>query len=244
MTFCKGQQINRTYIKTSMIQPLVNLIVPKLCIHCSVDLQPNDHQLCTLCMGKLPYTVFEKIPNNPMFERLHSFHKITQANALLFYNDHNITKVLLHEFKYRKNIKLGQLLARVLQTRYAATCQAADYIIPVPLHFSKKWQRGFNQSEILAQGLSEVSETPIYDAVRRNKRNRAQAKQSRQNRWANTSSLFKLQREAQMLLQEKHIVVVDDVFTTGATLIAFLDCLKQCEYASCQVLTLAYSENH
>ena len=151
---------------------------------------------------------------------------------------------ILHSMKYygQKGLcrAMGSLLAGELQP--SGFFDGIDVLLPLPLSARRLRQRGYNQSELLAEGLREVTGIPLCtDAVVRTRNNVTQTHKSRYERWQNVSSLFAL-REGSHLLEHKHVLLVDDVLTTGATLVSCADVLSEIEGIRISVVTLAWTK--
>jgi len=171
-------------------------------------------------MIDLDYTHFEKYETHTAVEKLFWGRvPIEQAYAHLYYRKGGSTQQILHELKYKFNAELGRnfgnRIGNILRDR--KEWKDIDVLVPVPIHPKKEFTRGYNQSAILAEGISESMSIPIYDfGLKKSKHTESQTRKSRFLRWDNVKNNFSLLSQGE--LNGKHIVFVDDVITTGATL--------------------------
>ncbi|MBO6516321.1 MAG: ComF family protein [Bacteroidia bacterium] len=226
-----------------MIKDLINLIFPDLCVLCAGDLAKTEQKVCLQCDYLLPKTWFWDFHDNPLYTSLNGRVRLCHASAFLFFRKKNRVQQLLHLLKYQGDQELGVELGRRFahHLRSTAVLQDANLLVPVPLHPSKQLLRGFNQSESIVRGISEVLDVN-YDTelLRRSIANPSQTRRSRYERWENVDGIFML--STLRPLTDTHIVLVDDVFTTGATIEACIHALKKVNIRKLSVVTLAYSE--
>jgi len=203
----------------SLPDDFISLIFPKICACCGNSLWKHEEIICTFCDFHLPRTNFHLEKDNPASKTFWGRAMIESATAFYYFNKGNKVQRLVHLLKYkgRKDIgifigeKQGQLL------KYSPFFNTAEMIIPVPLHKKKLMQRGYNQSEQFAIGLGKAMRIPVNPYILfRNKFTETQTRKSRFNRWQNVSEMFALKDP--LILEGKHILLVDDVITTGATL--------------------------
>ncbi len=166
--------------------------------------------------------------------------KIERAAAFSFYNRESRIRRLIHNLKYKGIKEIGLELGRIYGLSLSGTdfLKGIDMIIPVPLHPSKKRIRGFNQSEIIADGFSEATGLPVLNGIlERTSRSETQTKRSRYDRWVNVEGIFTVSDGS--LLEGKHILIIDDVITTGSTLESCTDEILKSEGARVSVAALA-----
>lgn len=226
-----------------MLKHLLELIYPNLCVLCAQQLTRSEHKICFSCSDRLPETKYWEYPNNPMFNALCSRTGIHHASAFLFFQKKNRVQELLHQFKYRGDqdlgLELGQRFGERLKTCTALT--NVDVMLPVPLHPSKYLKRGFNQSEVIVRGIRKAWDVDTNNrAVSRILANPTQTRKSRLERWQNVETVFALNNKE--VVRNKHIALVDDVFTTGATLEACIIALQKGNPRKISVLTLACAD--
>lgn len=200
------------------ITPLLDILYPKLCFACNQNTPPNKAFICISCQYKLPETDFHKEKENPFTERFWGRIPLFSGAALYHFVKGGRAQHLIHHLKYRGKkeigIRIGELYGNHLKA--APLFNNADVIIPVPLHARKKHQRGFNQSEVFARGLAKSMGIPWVDALSREIHTTTQTQKTRMERFDNVIEAFSIKSNQD--LSGKHILLVDDVITTGATL--------------------------
>ena len=197
----------------------INLLFPRLCLACSEPISFNETFICLECQATLPETDFHLSKKNPFTERFDGRLPIETAAALFFFTKKSKTQHLIHQIKYDDKREVAFELGRCLGQKLTqqAHYQGIDFLIPVPMHPKKLIQRGFNQAEIFANGLSEVLNIPVQTSVlKKIKMTETQTKMSRLQRMSNTEDVFHLTNPS--VLHKKNILIVDDVMTSGATL--------------------------
>lgn len=179
----------------------------------------GESVVCTSCLAALPYTDYHTYSHNPV-EKLFWGRAALQAGTALFYfNKGNRVQRLMHQLKYHKDTEVGLTIGRMLGSRVMRSERFGkiDLVVPVPLHARKLKKRGFNQSELIARGISEESGIPMNtEVLYRAINNPTQTRKSRFDRFRNVSGAFQLRNYKPHSTQ--HILLVDDVVTTGATL--------------------------
>lgn len=163
-----------------------------------------------------------------------------RATSFLFYTKGGDVRQLLYELKYHGNEEVGIVMGRTMASELLLTSffEGIDLIVPVPLHRRKKRQRGYNQSECLAEGISLVTGIPVYvDALVRDRYTETQTRKGQYERWENVRNLFVCPSPG--ILEGKHVLLVDDVLTTGATIVSCADALHDIPGLRVSVLTLA-----
>lgn len=203
---------------SAMGEAVSQLFFPHHCAACGTDVLSRDTELCWHCLGSLPATHFTSLPANPLEEIFWGRLPVQAATALYFYTQDSLLQKAMHAFKYHRNQALGIQLGRLLGKELMQSERfQADLLIPVPLHPRKQKQRGFNQSALICQGISQVMKIPYQEGVLvRTKASETQTNKNRISRWKNTEGKFALSNAS--ALEGKHCLLVDDVITTGATL--------------------------
>ena len=220
---------------------LLNLFFPNLCKICKRPLVEGEEQICLKCLCDLPHTGYHQLVNNPVEQLFIGKDRIEYATAYLRYEKGGKVQSLIHSLKYHDNKELGYLLgrqiARELQTDHSPIC-TVDLLIPVPLHPRKKRQRGYNQSEWIARGLNTLLKLPIdTTSLRRTKETETQTHKQTYDRWLNMQNIFSVvDRE---VLAGKHILLIDDVITTGSTIGACAEALLTIPGVRVSVLAIA-----
>ena len=218
---------------------LLDLISPRLCVVCSQRLTVSEETICSRCNFHLPRTGFGKTSyDNEMAKLFWHQIPIERAAALFYYEAHSETANIIYMLKYKSHPEIGEVMgrmtARELQTN--GFFDGIDGIVPIPLAKKRLHQRGYNQSMEIARGVSEIIDLPIYNkVVRRNTFEGSQTSKGRWERNENVEKVFELiDSEA---VHGKHLLIVDDVVTTGATVIA---CAKElCKAGNVKVSVLA-----
>jgi ComF family protein len=220
---------------------LGDLVLPRDCIVCGRQLRMKEKHLCIYCMADLPLTYFWDRVHNPMADKYNAkiqeilAHGDTEryeyAAALFFYQSESGYKKIPQQLKYHSNLSAGRFFSHLLGLEMADSpiYQNVDCIIPVPLYWSRKWERGYNQAAIVAQEIAKVLGAVVNTSVLyRAKHTKTQTKLSIEDKRNNVSTAFKIHdKELVSLRNVRHILLVDDVFTTGATLTACFTVLRK-----------------
>jgi ComF family protein len=203
----------------NFIHDFISLIYPNICASCGNSLWKHEKIICTFCDLHLPRTDFHLDQDNPVSRIFWGRVMIESAASLYYFNKGNRVQHLVHQLKYkgRKDIGicLGEKYGQML--RNSPLFDTVNLIVPVPLFKKKLMQRGYNQSEQFAEGLSRTMHIP-YDGrvLLRTRATETQTRKSRFRRWQNVDGLFAVTDPAK--LSGHHILLVDDVITTGATI--------------------------
>lgn len=222
---------------------IVEFFFPRLCLSCGRKLLLAEEGLCISCLAGLPYTKLGNIPGNEMEKCFWGRFPVVRASSLFYYAKGGNVALILYAMKYHGRKKLCRNMGRLMAGELLASgfFEGIDYLLPVPLYRTRLRQRGYNQSELLARGISEVTGISLCtDAIVRSRNNATQTHKSGYARWKNVEGLFQPTVNAPKL-EGKHILLVDDVLTTGATLIACADALSELKSIRISVLTLAWA---
>lgn len=204
---------------TNVTSSLAHLLFPELCLICSNEIGPNEKQICTTCLDEFPKTeLTEGDQESPLQQLFWGRVKIDNAYSWLTYSKDSTTKTLLHQIKYKDNPHLARAAGQKIgeEIKDFSWVSSIDAFIPVPIHPKKEFIRGYNQSEELAKGIKEIIDVPIdIHFLKRALHTESQTKKGRFGRWDNIENAFRSNKNS---ASYKHIAIVDDVITTGATM--------------------------
>jgi len=220
----------------------LHLLYPQICFGCGTDQVEKAMPLCHKCIQDLPFTDFFSINENPVEKIFWGRADIQNAGALLFFTKDSLVQTLITALKYHHNKKVGILFGKLMGEAIAVEekFKQIDLIIPIPISASKINSRGFNQSEVIAIGIQQIWHRPILNNVliKRSWSN-SQTKKNRKARLQQLPDLFYLQKPTS--IEGKHILLVDDVLTSGATLEAAVASLMTGSPASVSIAVAAYT---
>ena len=222
-------------ILTSWLSALWALLYPPSCAACDEPLTEGEDSLCTLCRVTAPLTGFWREYDNPVYEKLTAFVPLEHASAMLYFVRGSGWQRLIHRFKYHHRWRLALVMGRWYGSllRESGLYDDVDVVVPLPLHPFKRILRGYNQSEYLAEGIAESLGVPLERGVlRRTRHTASQARKPRRERAANVEGAFAL-TDAERFAG-RHLLLVDDVLTTGSTLIAAIEAIGE-KTPSCRV---------
>lgn len=219
---------------------LLHLFFPKLCMLCQTPLVGGEDHICLKCLCDLPRTGHNFLEENPATYLFGGKVPVYHAAAFLHYEKGGHVQLLIHSLKYHDNREIGFRLGRMAGLRYqkAILSDRPDLLLPVPLHPKKRKQRGYNQSEWIARGLNTLLKLPIdTTSLRRTKETETQTHKQTYDRWLNMQDIFSVvDREA---LAGKHILLIDDVITSGSTIGACAEALLTIPGVRVSVLAIA-----
>lgn len=229
------------YLLKEMKEALLQLLYPHICAGCGNDQLPAHSQLCLHCLHHLPDTKYGPVKGNPVEKVFYGRLPVEQAMAAFYFTKASVMQHLLHALKYQGNAALGIQLGHLLGERIlAANRFSPDALVPLPLYARKEKERGYNQATLLCQGMAEVLKLPVYDhVVSRPEHTATQTHKSRVERWQNMEGRFRL--DTPDAIRAKHILLVDDVITTGATLESCGEVLRQDGETRISVAALCYA---
>jgi ComF family protein len=226
----------------TILKDLVALVYPDVCMVCGNSLTEREKIICIDCEHHLPRTRFHDDPENPVAVSFWGRVEISSATAFLYFRRGTITQHLLHKLKYKGKKHIGRYLGELFACELVRTefFQTIDAIIPVPLHPAKKRKRGFNQSELIARGMAKVMEAEVFERVLVRKTfSSTQTRKNRFERWKNVENIFSV--EDKKRLEGLHVMVIDDVITTGATMEACLQALSEIDGIALSAGAIAFA---
>ena len=224
------------------LNAFLHLLYPQICFGCGTDQVEKAMPLCQQCIQYLPCTDFFSIKENPVEKIFWGRVPVQYAGALLFFTKDSLVQTLMTQLKYHHNKKVGILFGQLMGEAIAAEekFKQIDLIIPIPISASKIHSRGFNQSEVIAMGMQQVWHRPLLkDVLIKRSWSNSQTKKNRKARLQQLPDLFYLQKPTS--IEGKHILLVDDVLTTGATLEAAIASLMTGSPASVSIAVAAYT---
>lgn len=211
-----------------ILQDLTHLIYPNNCLVCESELIEGKSNICSFCDQNIVKTNHHLMSEPSDMDRLFWGRVETESTyAFMVFKKETVSQTILFNLKYKNNAKLGVYFGKRIgkELMQRTSCEPFDAIIPVPLHPKKKFIRGYNQSEQLALGISESMKIPINTQILiRKKHTSSQTSKTRFERWDNVSNVFDTHAK---LVELKHVMLVDDVITTGSTIENLILLLKE-----------------
>ncbi|PSR12691.1 MAG: ComF family protein [Bacteroidetes bacterium] len=222
------------------LHDFVHLFYPRLCLGCGHNLPPAAELLCVTCQYQLPQTEQHLSAENAFTDIFLGRIKLETGAALYYFSKSGRVQHLIHQLKYEHKPEIGTQLGLQYgrQLKEQPHFQTIDAVVPVPLHPQKQHQRGYNQAAEFGKGIAEGLAIPLWpEALARDLYTSTQTKKSRLDRIENVLAAFTLNQP--QLLAGKHLLLVDDVLTTGATLEACATRILEAPGAKVSMVTLA-----
>lgn len=235
--------MKHTLLIKDWLSSFLSLLFPRCCVVCGRPLAKGEECLCTMCNINLPRTDYHLRKDNPVEKLFWGKIPLERATSFFFYRKGSDFRQILHQLKYGGQKDIGAIMGRYMAAELLASgfFEGVDVILPVPLHKKKQQIRGYNQSEWIARGIAAVTGISIdTESVVRQKNTETQTRKSSFERWENVEGIFQLHRAES--LAGKHVLIVDDVLTTGATTVECASCLAEIEGIRISILTLAMAE--
>ena len=223
------------------LQALADVVMPRSCIVCGRRLELKERSICIYCYSDIPFTRFELRSRNPMADRLNELIEKGRNEGgscpepysfalALFHFSHNANyRKIPYNLKYKGNIRVGKYFGKLLgdRIRNCVYLDGVDAVIPVPLHWLRKISRGYNQAEVIAEEIaSSIGAVLRTDILKRSRRTKTQTKLDVSGKLKNVSGAFSV-RDGVRTDGVSHILLVDDVFTTGATVYSCFEALRR-----------------
>ncbi|MBQ6166600.1 MAG: ComF family protein [Muribaculaceae bacterium] len=217
-----------------------DVVLPRICPVCGQTLDGDEAWLCRKCLAGLPRTRYEEVPFNSMEQHFAGKVPIERATAYFFYEKGSPYASILHDIKYHGIPTMGRwLTSRAVQDMAASHFfDGIDVVTAVPLHRSRLAHRGYNQSKYLACGIADSLNIPYVEALKAVRPHTTQTHKGALERWQNIQDNYVLKKDADQLAG-KHILLVDDVVTTGSTLTVCAILLKSIPNVKVSLFTLA-----
>jgi len=232
-------------MKTSIWTRIFDLISPRGCAICGRRLSVSESVMCANCHLHLPFTHYESnFTDNPVARLFWGHFPIERAFSLVHFIPQSDVSQMIYDLKYHNQPDIGYHLG-IIMAQYAAMYnffEGIDILIPMPITRARRWQRGYNQCEQLARGISHVTGLPICTDVLR--RTHFQGSQTHRKSWErreNVAHAFTLEHAAK--IDHKHVLVIDDIITTGATVCACAEQLCQNDSVTVSVLSFGFTKS-
>lgn len=225
-----------------LVSDVIGLIFPKTCEACGTELLGNEEIICITCKHALPKTFFYKHKDNAASQKFDGRVCVENVVSMYYFNKETRMQELLHALKYKNKLQVGLELGRLfaIEIKSCHWLSTVDCIIPIPLSNKKLKLRGYNQSELIAKGIAMELELPLNtDSVIRRKHTKSQTTMTIAERVENVRGAFEVINASS--LSGKHILLVDDVLTTGATLESCAQEILKIQNTKISILTLAYA---
>jgi ComF family protein len=226
----------------SYLNDFAHLIYPHHCEGCGSDVLQNSQLLCSECLLQLPETGFAPIQENTVEKRFYGRLPIYSATAAFYFTKESLIQHLMHQLKYKGNKDVGIYLGKLLghQLKQSNRFNEVEVLIPLPLNPKREFKRGYNQAMLICEGIAEVVQKPIANnAVVRTVFTETQTKNDRIHRWENMDGVFEVADEIE--IKDKHVLLIDDIITTGATLEACGKVILEHHPKALSIASVAYA---
>jgi ComF family protein len=221
---------------------LLGLFFPHYCEGCGSDVVQENQLLCLQCLARLPETKFFHATGNPVEKIFYGRIKIESAGAAYYFTKDSLVQHLITRLKYHGNKEIGVYLGKLMALHISESNRfdAVDHIIPLPLNEKRLYKRGYNQAALICEGISAMLDIHVlYNAVTRKVFTETQTKKDRVSRWQSMQDVFEV--KDMRSLENKHVLLVDDIITTGATLEACGNALLKVPGLRLSVAALAWT---
>lgn len=229
---------------TDIKESLLHLAFPHVCAGCGTDILNSKHPVCLRCLNALPQTYFHQYTNNPVERLFWGRLPLAAATAQYYFTKESLMQRLMHQFKYRSNKTIGFYLGEQIgnSLHHTNRFESIDALVPLPLFAAKERARGYNQATVLCEGIAEVLQKPLLtNCIARTVHTESQTKKSRIDRWQNMEGRFEVHDKKS--IAGKHLLLVDDVVTTGATLEACGRALLEVDNVQLSIATLCIASD-
>lgn len=228
---------------TPALSALLDLLFPRICAGCGKSISGiSAAPVCLLCLHQLPHTGFASLADNPIEKIFSGRIDIRSAHSEFYYSQESVIRTLIHELKYKGKkdigIFLGSIIGRSLKN--SMRFSSIDLLVPLPLYPDREYKRGYNQSELICAGISQILSVPVEsESLARVRNTTSQTKKHRTERWMNMENSFKVLKPEKLF--QKHVLLVDDVITTGASVEACAQALQDADITSLSIATIAFA---
>ncbi len=227
----------------NFLKDIIHIFFPEICLTCDIHLVTNEKIICLKCRHDLPLTHFSIEKNNLVEKTFYGRIPVKSATTLFYFFKKGKVQQLIHQLKYNNQQQVGIFIGNWLGDEIIESerFENIDCIIPVPLHKKKLKKRGYNQVTTFGKCLAKKLNIPFYENIlTRISSTKTQTKKLRFDRWKNVHELFYVQNNS--ILENKHILLIDDIITTGATLEACYSALKKTKYLKVSIACMAYTK--
>ena len=225
-------------MKIPFLSSLLNLVFPKLCVCCGGSLMEGEENFCLTCLYSLPRLAKQDYTDNRIMDLFLGRVKLEKAFSWCMFEKQTSVQNILHHIKYKDKDYLARQMGEIMAREMPDFFADIDAIVPVPLHKKKQKIRGYNQSQEIAKGVQSVVGLPIFsELLTRTRFSETQTHKNKDQRWQNVQGLFTL--EPNEGFEGKHLLLIDDVLTTGSTAIACLEELQKIPNVKLSFLSLA-----
>jgi ComF family protein len=224
---------------------LTGLIFPDFCEVCGTPLVRGERYICLSCLYKMPRTQFWEIENNEIEKLFWGKINIEHACSLFYFRKGSNYRPMIHRLKYKGKCNIGLRLGEELGVCLGNSLLYSDIsmIVPVPLHPAKERLRGYNQSEYIAYGISNVTNLPLEKRnLIRTKYTQTQTRKNAAERWENVQSVFDVRDKSR--LNGEHILLIDDVITTGSTVESCASTILNSSTCKVSIASIGYASNY
>lgn len=226
---------------SNVFSDVLDLVYPNICQGCGESLLKHERYICTNCLFSVPRTKFHRKRQNLVSELFFGKINFEFATAFCYFHKKGVLQNMIHSLKYKGVKEVGEVLGKEFATDLSKSMfENIDVIVPVPLHPKRERQRGYNQSEWIGIGLAEVLGKELdTTTIIRKVHTETQTKKNKEERWDNVKDIFKITDTK--ALENKHVLVIDDVITTGATIESCASKVLEAKNAKVSIASLGYA---
>jgi ComF family protein len=224
------------------LSDLLHLFYPHICTGCASDLLDENNLLCLKCINTLPHTNYAQHANNQVEKIFWGRIPLAAAHSQFYFSKSSMVQELMHQLKYKSNQSIGMYLGEMMGNSLLNSNRFTDIdgLVPLPMYADKQHRRGYNQAAVICKGMALAMNIPVINNnVSRQYATQTQTRKSRIERWENVTGSFVIKDPA--ALTGKHLLLVDDVLTTGATLEAAGNSILQCDNVKLSIATVAFA---